>query len=148
MPEKVKVSVGNIEENDVKQIAEAIGKFLNYEVNIEKGKEEYKLYLKDRADHDEKEYLLGFILRGNGTTDHYTMLLLFDVFLPAYIIKGGPLSIQEYNNIKQKMLPKEEKSSIVEEMKRYLEKQNLEITFLEFGRVSVTLGLRKKTTPP
>ena len=144
MPEKV-LSGGNTEENDVKQIAKAIGEFLNYKVNIEKGKEEYKLYLKDRAGHDEEEYLLGFILKGE-TTD-YTMLLLFDVFLPAYIIKGGPLSIQEYNNIKQEMLPEDEKSSIVKEMKESLENQNLEITFLEFGMVSVILDLRKKPPP-
>jgi len=141
MPEKV-VRGGNIEE-DVKLIVGAISRFLeNYKISIEKGKEGYELYLKD---HD-KEYLLGAIFK-RGTTDHYTMLLFFDVFLPAYIIKGRSLSIQEFNNIEQEMLPKDEKRSIVEEIVEFLKNLNLEITVLDFGRVSVILDVRKKPPP-
>ena len=157
MPEKVKVNVNIEEENDVKQIAEAIGRFLYDKVYVKKeeDKNRYLLYLKDV---DQKEYKLGSIFpKEDG---YYRMHLSFEVFLPAY---GWSLPIQKYN-IKQGMTPKDKalqfltlpdlsndrqfstlldlNGSIEEEMEGYFE--NFKITYSYIDAESFILDLKKK----
>ena len=143
MPEKVKIN-GNTEEEDVKQIAQAIGKVLNRGVSVKRGengyKDRYVLYLEDPDDP-----LAHLFPKKDETTGdpYYEMLLFFDV-LQVYTGGYNPSKLMPKDPALQFLTLNELMPAIVGEMKEYL--KGFEITHSEVGAISFVLDLKKQSS--
>jgi len=148
MPVKVKVKGDTEEENDVKQIAQAIGEVLNRGVSVKRGENEYKdeyvLYLQEPT--GQKEHSIAFLApKEDKTTGDYTVRLLFDAlkvstggYNPSKTMPNNPA--QQFSTLVELM------PAIVGEMKEHLKDFNFNITDSKVGQISFILELKKQSS--
>jgi len=135
---KVKVKE-NTEENDVKQIAQAIERGVlgpHYKVSVERGENEYKdryvLSLKDPADNQKEYHLAHLFPKKNETTgeSYYVAHVFPNVIIAAYAF-GGTHPISEHPPVTDVSLLYDLTYDIVKGIKLFL--HNFEIAYLEIG---------------